>query len=210
MRRSFSLVLGSLTFAWVAGVQFYYAITLDFVRIEAFFQLFTHRSLLQSLVFLSTQFVVVPFGLVVGVSVLWNRIHSPASRGIVGGLAIAMWANATFLVVPYLGAYASFPTAGIVWLLTGGQRAGSTYYLTVLASNAIIYPLFAVLLLLNRERQNPPFACRKCAYDLTGNVSGVCPECGMPVDPTQQFGHHGVNSVSTSPATQRSANDAPP
>jgi hypothetical protein len=22
--------------------------------------------------------------------------------------------------------------------------------------------------------------CRRCAYDLTGNVSGVCPECGTP------------------------------
>lgn len=25
-----------------------------------------------------------------------------------------------------------------------------------------------------------PGHCRKCGYDLTGNVSGVCPECGMP------------------------------
>ena len=23
--------------------------------------------------------------------------------------------------------------------------------------------------------------CRRCGYDLTGNVSGVCPECGTPV-----------------------------
>lgn len=23
--------------------------------------------------------------------------------------------------------------------------------------------------------------CLKCGYDLTGNVSGVCPECGTPV-----------------------------
>jgi rubrerythrin len=23
--------------------------------------------------------------------------------------------------------------------------------------------------------------CRKCGYDLTGNVSGVCPECGEAV-----------------------------
>jgi hypothetical protein len=25
--------------------------------------------------------------------------------------------------------------------------------------------------------------CHKCSYDLTGNVSGVCPECGRPVRP---------------------------
>jgi hypothetical protein len=23
--------------------------------------------------------------------------------------------------------------------------------------------------------------CRKCLYDLTGNVSGICPECGTPI-----------------------------
>jgi hypothetical protein len=27
-----------------------------------------------------------------------------------------------------------------------------------------------------RERSDP---CRRCGYSLTGNVSGVCPECGM-------------------------------
>lgn len=25
--------------------------------------------------------------------------------------------------------------------------------------------------------------CRMCGYDLTGNVSGVCPECGTPATP---------------------------
>lgn len=24
--------------------------------------------------------------------------------------------------------------------------------------------------------------CAKCGYDLRGNVSGVCPECGAPVE----------------------------
>lgn len=27
----------------------------------------------------------------------------------------------------------------------------------------------------------PPGHCWKCGYDLTGNVSGVCPECGTKV-----------------------------
>ena len=26
-----------------------------------------------------------------------------------------------------------------------------------------------------------PGACARCSYDLTGNVSGLCPECGSPV-----------------------------
>jgi hypothetical protein len=27
----------------------------------------------------------------------------------------------------------------------------------------------------------PPGHCAKCGYDLTDNVSGTCPECGMPI-----------------------------
>lgn len=29
-----------------------------------------------------------------------------------------------------------------------------------------------------RDRPFPPHTCQQCGYDLTGNTSGVCPECG--------------------------------
>jgi len=32
----------------------------------------------------------------------------------------------------------------------------------------------------NKKRQALRGHCRGCGYDLTGNVSGVCPECGRP------------------------------
>ena len=32
-----------------------------------------------------------------------------------------------------------------------------------------------------RHARVPINACRTCGYDLTGNVSGVCPECGTPL-----------------------------
>lgn len=32
-----------------------------------------------------------------------------------------------------------------------------------------------------RMAGSPQHACRRCGYDLTGNVSGTCPECGTPV-----------------------------
>ncbi len=34
---------------------------------------------------------------------------------------------------------------------------------------------------LDRRRRIPPGHCQKCGYDLTGNVSGRCPECGESV-----------------------------
>ncbi|HEY3241813.1 MAG TPA: hypothetical protein VGM03_00550 [Phycisphaerae bacterium] len=29
-----------------------------------------------------------------------------------------------------------------------------------------------------RDRRPKPGHCQRCGYDLTGNTSGVCPECG--------------------------------
>jgi len=31
------------------------------------------------------------------------------------------------------------------------------------------------------DRRIPTGHCQKCGYNLTGNVSGVCPECGTPI-----------------------------
>lgn len=31
-----------------------------------------------------------------------------------------------------------------------------------------------------RRRRQPPGCCIACGYNLTGNLSGVCPECGTP------------------------------
>lgn len=51
----------------------------------------------------------------------------------------------------------------------------------------VIVPLWIPFLLLAApsaclwwldRRRIPPGHCLKCGYDLTGNVSGVCPECG--------------------------------
>jgi hypothetical protein len=33
------------------------------------------------------------------------------------------------------------------------------------------------------RRRIPPGHCQCCGYDLTGNVSGRCPECGSPTEP---------------------------
>ena len=40
----------------------------------------------------------------------------------------------------------------------------------------------AFLFWLDRRRI-PPHCCQKCGYDLTGNTSGTCPECGAPAGP---------------------------
>lgn len=38
------------------------------------------------------------------------------------------------------------------------------------------------------QRVIPPGLCQRCAYDLTDNAAGVCPECGTPVPDPEQPG----------------------
>lgn len=35
--------------------------------------------------------------------------------------------------------------------------------------------------IVSKSDDSPPDTCQNCGYDLTGNVSGRCPECGEPV-----------------------------
>lgn len=39
----------------------------------------------------------------------------------------------------------------------------------------------AAWLIYKDSRRQPPGHCRSCGYDLTGNVSGICPECGTTI-----------------------------
>ena len=43
------------------------------------------------------------------------------------------------------------------------------------------YPLLSLVRWVVRRRRFDPLACRNCGYNLTGNTSGRCPECGAEV-----------------------------
>jgi hypothetical protein len=55
----------------------------------------------------------------------------------------------------------------------------------------VAIPFWLVLLLTGAptaylfwfDRRHPPHCCQGCGYDLTGNTSGACPECGQPINP---------------------------
>ncbi len=70
----------------------------------------------------------------------------------------------------------AIPVLGVpyAWLtLFSGRRIGDRY-----AGTLVVW---------QSRRHMPPFeyystACRGCGYDLTGNMSGICPECGIALD----------------------------
>lgn len=49
---------------------------------------------------------------------------------------------------------------------------------------AVLFALAVLPWCMKRVRRRlwpPPGVCARCGYDLTGNVSGRCPECGTPI-----------------------------
>jgi hypothetical protein len=79
----------------------------------------------------------------------------------------------------------------ILWCLTGSiDWLVSPYrfrldYVSDAGSGLIAVAIsIAVLIWGYRARPIQPFpTCPRCRYNLTGNVSGICPECGTPVPP---------------------------
>ncbi len=65
------------------------------------------------------------------------------------------------------------------------HSSAGLFWITVL--NAAIYGVVAagVGWIVRRPRVLADNKCAQCSYDLTGNVSGVCPECGTSVEQDQ-------------------------
>ena len=66
------------------------------------------------------------------------------------------------------------------WLVTWEK---SRFYVIV-----PLYPfaLIAALVTIICWHHIPPGHCQKCGYNLTGNMSGICPECGTPCKPDER------------------------
>ena len=105
--------------------------------------------------------------LVVYPCAIWLLAHAYRRRwlsfvvalGSVVPVVLAVLAAQHFLA---RGAQGLFPT---VWLAPG-------LYAAVVCG---------VGLLIASQPRRRAGACAKCAYDLAGNQSGVCPECGAPI-----------------------------
>ena len=90
-----------------------------------------------------------------------------ARRSVIVIVAIAvLWVLFVF-VLGFLQRFV-FPSTPMIFLMLG------------------VAPFFAIVLVVliiwwRRTKLPPPGHCHKCGYDLTGNTSGRCPECGESI-----------------------------
>ena len=58
-------------------------------------------------------------------------------------------------------------------------KVSAAHAIEILMLLPVIWLVFTIKRSSRRETQ--PGYCRSCSYNLTGNVSGVCPECGRKI-----------------------------
>ena len=86
--------------------------------------------------------------------------------------------------LPTQGWFAAWQPYEVYWLpkLIHGRFSGvRTTHLFLPLWMPLLAIGSATILWWRRDRRYPPDHCQKCGYDLTGNTSGVCPECGVAV-----------------------------
>ncbi len=74
-----------------------------------------------------------------------------------------------------------------VYFLCGGRDEGTTAILLA-AALPVKFAFFAFIFFICYRlvsvayirKPRPPGTCRTCGYNLTGNTTGICPECGSP------------------------------
>lgn len=58
----------------------------------------------------------------------------------------------------------------------------SEWYFCLLNLAHVVLPVTTAAVWLRLVQVKQPGLCQECSYDLTGNESGVCPECGTEVE----------------------------
>ncbi len=74
----------------------------------------------------------------------------------------------------------------VVWskeFLPDGSQIGPDWWFDLPFWFLLLMFGFPTLIAWRRDRVKPGH-CRTCEYNLTGNVSGVCPECGTEIKPS--------------------------
>jgi len=105
-----------------------------------------------------------------------SQVYLSTAHPISGRLPSCAWPTGTWLGCKFYSGQSVWPD-GNTWAVHSALLPPWELPIPFL-----LYPLFALLLGSYRLlRRIPTGHCQKCGYDLTGNVSGRCPECGSVI-----------------------------
>jgi len=125
-----------------------------------------------------------------GAWVFWRREVTEAARRMrrIAWLGVAIG----IAMIPTLcGWYGATPALGLPWWTWLYRTTSLAYGLATAGLFVVLYwhwrPVVTGATVV--DIYGNWAVCQQCGYDLTGNVSGICPECGTPLPPTHARGH---------------------
>lgn len=113
---------------------------------------------------------------------LEDNLWLPLILAVVVGLIFHRRMRGRYIVATLAAA----ATTGVIWVVVLSIDSGSISNIWPLALGcwtmlALPIALVVGIPFLLRRPPRPPGFCRQCGYNLTGNVSGICPECGSRI-----------------------------
>jgi hypothetical protein len=114
----------------------------------------------------------------------WTSRQPDRAVVVAGGIVQVLWTrDGARLPSGPAWAVGRSPTPGIGWWPTVHMNppARRVAWVTIPLWIPLVLVAMPTGLLWRRNRRPPPGHCPHCGYNLTGNVSGVCPECGRRI-----------------------------
>jgi len=137
-----------------------------------------------------------PLPPLVGLTPATSGIHVPVwlCAGAVLGLTLIIYSRKRIFDRPphrHLKTILVWGGLELVAVILLTPRTGApTIVMIAIAVSTVTVPLGVVRYL--DSRVVPPGFCRKCRYNLTGNVSGRCPECFTPIPDLEDGSQHSM------------------
>jgi ribosomal protein L37E len=100
--------------------------------------------------------------------------------GVVRGCVSITWCPSSMWKPPHVTVLPEDTRGEPIWLPETSTIAGEKDLTIPLWLGVLLFGIPAGFLIW-RDRHTTLSQCQRCGYDLTGNVSGTCPECGSPV-----------------------------
>ena len=118
--------------------------------------------------------------------VLPSFVVLPVFLGCVGGYYRNWWVSTLgVLAIPvalHVGEFISLSTRATVFAPSIIPASDDLTFLSILGAVMLVFSVIAHLVAQPRLRRHfPPGHCQNCGYNLKGNESGTCPECGSAV-----------------------------
>ena len=123
-------------------------------------------------------------------SVIWRAVYSTKMGS---SLDLGVEITGPFMILPLVLVFGYICARWrlSVWITSVGQIIGKVAFILILQELGMLWLDLGLVLggsigVFIAFRRRPPepaeWHCSNCDYDLTGNVSGTCPECGKKIE----------------------------